>query len=91
MGYKPGIYEGSGRGFRGTIFVSVQVSSADIEDIMITSHEETAYPGAAAMEELLEQILEWGVTDLDCISGATFTSRGFLQAVEEALGKAGGS
>ena len=40
------------------------------------------------MEELLEAVLETGSTDLDAVSGATFSSAGFLEAVEDALGKA---
>ena len=84
-GYIPGVYEGSGRGFRGPIYVQVQVSAAGIEDITITGHEETLYPGLAAMEELLDCVLETGSTDVDAISGASFSSRGFLEAVEDAL------
>ena len=86
--YEPGVYEGSGRGYRGPIHVRVEVSPAGIEDIVITGHSELNYPGAEAMEELLEAVLETGSTDLDAISGATFSSRGFLEAVEDALGKA---
>ena len=89
-GLTPGMYEGSGRGYRGPINVRLQISTAGIEDITITSHAESAYPGAAAMEELLEMILDTGLTDLDAISGATSSSRGFLEAVEDALGQAGG-
>ena len=88
-GFEPGIYEGSGRGYRGPIHVRLQVSPAGIEDIVITDHRETIYPGAAAMEELLDMVLEYGSTDLDAVSGATFSSKGFLEAVDEALGKAG--
>jgi len=88
--YRPGIYEGYGEGFRGLIHVLVQVSAAGIDDIEILSHEESSYPGVAAMEELLEGILETGTTELDAISGASFSSRGFLDAVEDALRKAGG-
>jgi uncharacterized protein with FMN-binding domain len=68
--------------------VRLQISSAGIEDIVITSHRERAYPGTAAMEELLEEVLETGSTDLDAVSGATFSSMGFLEAVEDALRKA---
>ena len=89
--YTPGIYEGTGRGFRGPIYVRVQVSAAGIEDITITGHEEGIFPGVSAMEELLESVLESGSTDLDAVSGATFSSRGFLDAIEEALGKAAAS
>ena len=87
-GYTPGIYEGSGRGYRGTIYIQLQTSYAEIEDIVITGHQESSYPGVAAMEELLEAVLETGSTDLDAVSGATYSSRGFLEAVEDALGKA---
>jgi len=89
-GYTPGIYEGTGRGYRGPVHVQVQISPAGIEDILITGHRESSYPGAAAMEELLEAVLETGSTDLDAVSGATFSSRGFLEAVEDALGQAQG-
>ena len=87
-GFSPGIYEGSGMGYRGSIHVSVELSPAGIEDIVITGHKENAFPGAAAMEELLELVLETGSTDLDAVSGATFSSRGFLEAVDDALGRA---
>jgi uncharacterized protein with FMN-binding domain len=85
-GYMPGVYEGSGSGYRGPIHVRVQTSAAGIEDIAIVSHQDSSFPGMAAMEELLEQVLETGETDLDAVSGATYSSRGFLQAVEDALG-----
>jgi len=86
--FTPGVYLGNGNGYRGLIQVRVQTSSAGIEDAVIVSHQESNFPGLAAMEELLEQVLETGETDLDAISGATYSSRGFLQAVEDALEKA---
>ena len=90
-GYTPGLYEGIGQGYRGPILVEVQLSPAGIEDITITGHEESVYPGLAAMEELLDAVLETGSTDVDAVSGATFSSRGFLDAVEDALDKASGA
>ena len=87
-GYTPGAYEGTGNGYRGPIHVRIQISAAGIEDIAIVSHQESSFPGLAAMEELLEQVLETGESDIDAISGATYSSRGFLQAVEDALEKA---
>ena len=89
--FTPGIYEGTGQGYRGPVHVQVQVSPSGIEDIVITDHEELAYPGTAAMEELLELVLETGSTDLDAVSGATFSSQGFLDAVEDAMGQAKGN
>jgi len=87
-GYTPGAYEGIGNGYRGPIHVRVQTSTAGIEDIAIVSHQESNFPGLAAMEQLLEEVLETGETSIDAISGATYSSRGFLQAVENALEKA---
>ena len=86
--YTPGTYDGTGRGYRGPIHVQVQVIPAGIEDITITGHSEGVYPGAYAMEELLDTILETGSVDLDAVSGATYSSRGFLEAVQAALEKA---
>ena len=86
--YTPGIYVGSGQGLRGAINVRLEISTGGIVDIEIVGHRETAFPGLAAMEELLEMVLEMGSTDLDFISGATFSSRGFLEAVDDALRRA---
>jgi len=86
--YVPGVYEGTGRGYRGTIHVQVQTSTDCIEDIVIISHRDSTFPGEAAMEELLNDVLEFNTTDLDAVSGATFSSRGFLEAVENALKQA---
>ena len=87
-GYVPGTYEGTGHGYRGPIHVEVELSHAGIENVTIIGHSEGAYPGGAAMEELLESVLETGGTDLDAVSGASFSSAGFLEAVEDALRKA---
>ena len=87
-GFTPGVYEGVGQGRRGPIRVRLQISQAGIEDIVIVSHRESVFPGAVAMEELLEAVIETGSTDLDAVSGATFSSAGFLEAVEDALRKA---
>ena len=84
----PGAYEGKGQGYRGLIYVRIELSPAGIEDIVITDHREGAYPGVAAMEELLDLVLETGSTDLDAVSGASYSSRGFLEAVDNALAQA---
>ena len=83
--YIPGIYEGIGSGYRGPVHVEVQLGPAGIEDIIIVGHSDSIYPGETAMEELLDLVLEYGSTDLDSVAGATFSSRGFLKAVENAL------
>jgi uncharacterized protein with FMN-binding domain len=82
--FQPGIYEGTGRGYRGVVRVRVQVSASGIEDIEIMDHREDGF-AAAAMEELRDTVLEYGTTDIDAVAGATVSSRGFLRALESAL------
>ena len=85
--YWPGEYEGAGRGYRGTIRVRVFLSQGGIEDIEILENREDSF-ALAALEELRELALEMNSADLDAISGATVSSRGFLSALEAALAKA---
>jgi hypothetical protein len=86
--YMPGIYEGIGQGFRGQVRALVQVDENGIAGIEL-NHEDDAEIGGAAMEELLELVLEGNSTeDIDTVTGATESSLGFLSAVEDALAKA---
>ncbi|MDR3249023.1 MAG: FMN-binding protein [Treponema sp.] len=84
-GYQNGTWEGTGRGYRGEIRVHVQVAASLIQGIEIGTHDEDPFTGGEAMEELLGLVLEYQTTDLDAISGATESSAGFLEAVEDAL------
>ncbi|MDR3335905.1 MAG: FMN-binding protein [Treponema sp.] len=83
-------YEGSGQGYRGPVWVAVQVDLDGIAGIEILEHGDDPFPGGAAMEELLELVLDGNSVDIDGISGATESSAGFLAAVEDALRKADG-
>ncbi|MDR1059164.1 MAG: FMN-binding protein [Treponema sp.] len=78
------IREGVGEGYRGPVSVRVEFAGDLVRNIEITDHQEDEFIGLAAMEELLALILETGFTDLDAVSGATQSSRGFLEAVEHA-------
>jgi uncharacterized protein with FMN-binding domain len=80
-----GIYEGTGQGHRGPIHVQVRLSGGSITEIEIVDSEEDRFVGAEAMEELLELVIEYNTTDIDAVSGATESSRGFLEAVENAI------
>jgi len=83
-GYESGMYEGSGQGFRGPVRVAVRVEADGIAGIEILDHGDDLFPGGAAMEELLEIVLDGNSVDVDVISGATESSAGFLAAVEDA-------
>jgi uncharacterized protein with FMN-binding domain len=86
--YTPGIYTGRGRGKSGEVSVSVQVDAHRITAIEILDTGDDPFVGIPAMEALSETVLEENTADIDIISGATKSSLGFLQAVEDALLKA---
>lgn len=85
---RDGVYEGTGQGYRGKIRVRVLVSGGGIGDVEIPGSGEDEAVGGAALEELREKVLEYGSPGVDIVSGATVSSRGFLEALENALDKA---
>ena len=80
-----GVYEGKGQGYRGPIWVQVRMAAGSIMEIDIVDSEEDRFVGGQAMEELLDLVIEYNTTDIDVISGATESSKGFLEAVENAI------
>ena len=78
-------YQGAAMGYRGIIHVSVVMENGNIADIEIVESREDEAVGGAAMEELKDLALMYNTTELDAISGATETSRGFLAAIENAI------
>ncbi|MDR0313369.1 MAG: FMN-binding protein [Treponema sp.] len=82
--YEPGVYQGVGQGYHGTIKLQIELSEGGIEDIEILEHGEDSF-AIIALEELRELALEMNTADLDAISGATVSSKGFLSALEEAM------
>jgi len=79
------VYEGSGAGYRGLIHVQVRISAGSIVEINIIDSVEDRFVGGIAMEELADMVIEYNSVDLDAISGATATSKGFLDAVNNAI------
>ena len=86
--YKNGTYEGSGTGYGGTITVQVTLQDDTITDVSVTSApgEDSAY--LAQGENVISSIISEESTDVDTVSGATFSSTGILEAVNDALTKA---
>lgn len=86
--YKDGTYTGEAQGFGGTIQVQVTLASDEITDIQVTRApgEDSAYLSQG--EGVISSILSAQSTDVDTISGATFSSTGIINAVVDALGKA---
>ena len=86
--YKDGTYTGEAQGFGGTIQVQVTLSGDEIRDIQVTSApgEDAAYLSQG--EGVISSIISSQSTDVDTVSGATFSSTGIINAVVDALGKA---
>ena len=86
--YADGVYEGTAEGFGGPVSVEVTIDGGDITEIRLldVSGEDPAY--LMQVESLLDQMLQTRGVDVDTISGATFTSKGLIHAVTEALRKA---
>ena len=78
------VLEGTGMGYRGPINVRLRMKNGNITEIDVDSIEDR-FVGGAAIEELIDLIIENNSVDVDAVSGATETSRGFLSAVENAI------
>jgi uncharacterized protein with FMN-binding domain len=77
--------EGSYMGYRGEIRVSGGYEKGTITDITVIESSEDRAVGGAAIEELTDLVLMYNTTELDAVSGATETSKGFLEAIENAI------
>jgi uncharacterized protein with FMN-binding domain len=86
--YEAGSWEGSGAGYGGVIRVLVETDSVSITGINLLEQNEDVMIGLEAIYELKSFILETDSTDIDAVSGATQSSEGFLDAVNDALSKA---
>ena len=88
--YKDGVYEGIGTGFGGEMKVQVTIREGKIAAIEILENKD----GSSYMEKasaLIDTILSTQSTNVDTVSGASYSSAGIIQAVRNALSKASGS
>ena len=87
-GYKDGTYEGSGTGFGGTITVRVTISGGKIAaiDILDASGETGSY--FASAKGVISKMIAGNTPNVDAVSGATYSSNGIIQAVQNALSQA---
>ena len=87
--YKDGTYTGSGQGFRGgTTKVSVTVADGKIAKIETLSNGDTPQYFERASGTITKEILSKQSTSVDTVSGATFSSKGIISAVKDALNQA---
>lgn len=76
-----GTYEGSANGFSGKIKVSVVIKNQTIRSINILSNSDDEAFFNRAKEGVTASILAKQSTDVDTVSGATYSSRGIINAV----------
>lgn len=85
-----GTYEGSANGFSGKIKVSVVIKNQTIRSINILSNSDDEAFFNRAKEGVTASILAKQSTDVDTVSGATYSSRGIINAVKDALSSSDG-
>jgi len=85
--YADGTYKGSGEGFRGDIDVTVIVENGVITDITVDSYKDDKEFFQKAKSSVISAIISSQITDVDAVSGATFSSNGIINAVKNALGE----
>jgi len=85
VSYTDGTYEGVGNGFKGDIKVSVEVADGKITNIEVLEQDETPGMGDVAIEEVAQNIIDAQSTEVEIVSGATGSSNGTIEAVENAL------
>lgn len=86
--FKDGEYKGVGEGYKGPIEVLVTIKAEKIAEIKVLSHQDTQNIADNAVEKLTTTMIKNNRADIDVVSGATNTSKGFIEAVQNALNKA---
>jgi len=86
--YIPGTYIGIAEGYLNTVEVSVTVDEHYILEIELIRSDDPEILMTAVMEELPRKIIKQNGTDVESVSGATYTSESLLEAIEAALEQA---
>lgn len=83
--YPDGTYKGVGEGFGGDIGVIVAIRDKAIKEIQITSHEDEDDAFFNRAKAVIDQVLEKQDIHVDAVSGATYSSRGILEGIAQAI------
>jgi urocanate reductase len=84
-GFKDGVYKGSAEGFGGTVTVEVTVAGGAIAKVAVLENNETPSIAENAIKQIPEAIVAQQSWEVDVVSGATYTSKAIMAAVETAL------
>ena len=88
--YIPGTYEGTAEGISSTVKVTMTFSDSAVTDVVVDTSGETASFGAAAADQLREQLLAAGSAEIDGVSGSTITSDAVMKAAKSCYAQAKG-
>ncbi|BCZ44901.1 ferredoxin [Clostridium gelidum] len=84
--YKDGTYTGSGIGFKGrTTKVSVTVTGGKIRNVETLSYGDDRKYYERASTSVIKNVISKQSTSVDTVSGATYSSKGIMEAVKNAL------
>lgn len=86
--FQEGTYSGKGTGYNGEITLNVTFGKDKIDNIEVTSQKETNHIGTVAFPYLIEDAKKATGSGIDVVSGATFTSKGFKDALLDAAKQA---
>ena len=84
-----GVYEGTGLGYdKDGIILDVEIKDSKITDVKVKRAKESEF-ATPAIQEIAKKVIATQSLDVDGISGATITSEGTKEAIEEAVKKSG--
>ena len=88
--YIPGTYEGTAEGISSTVKVTMTFSDSAVTDVVVDTSGETASYGAAAADQLKEQLMASANGEIDGVSGSTITSDAVMKAAKSCFAQAKG-
>ena len=88
--YIPGTYEGTAEGISSTVKVTMTFSDSAVTDVVVDTSGETASYGAAAADQLKQQLLASANGEIDGVSGSTITSDAVMKAAKSCFAQAKG-
>lgn len=86
--YQDGVYQGIGKGFGGTVKVELEIQDGKIISAKVLSAKKETKQFLNKAKTLLQDVVEKQDGEVDAVSGATYSSNGILEGVQEALAQA---
>ena len=84
--FQNGIYTGTGEGYRGKVTVTVKVADGKITELVLDDYADDKSYMERAENRIFQEMISRQNTDVDTVSGATYSSNGLIEAVNKALG-----